>query len=517
MDQIVVGTTNFILNILTANATGNVYIDNISLVNVGYKPLGNGPALAGTASSSKTICSGTSTNLSLVDYAGSIQWQSSTTGTSDWIDVTDGSGDTTANFTTGNLLAKTYFRAAVSKPDFPTVYSNELTVNINPLPANAGLITGLTAVCADKNKNVSYQVPVIPNATSYIWTLPSGVTGSSSARTIIANFGNSALSGTVSVKGHNSCGDGVATSKNVIVTEPYSGEKICIVTIDLETGKNMVVWEKTHNVGVASYNVYREKLDQTGVYEVIGTVNFNDVTQFVDMTSFPRNRQYLYKISAVDTCGNESALSKYHKPVFLQFGGTTTGVNLSWEKYEIEDGIPEISGYGIFKGSDSTKLAAFTTVATSIKVYFDVDPLALINKTYYRIGGVLINSCNPSEIPGKKASSGPYVHSLSNLEDNRLQSTAIEDDIAFEGNFNIYPSPFKDQTTIYYSLNSPTHLKIEVYNVVGEKISVLLNENQTPGIHQLEMTNSDVNYTSGIYFIRIVADKKVLVKRVILE
>jgi hypothetical protein len=307
------------------------------------------------------------------------------------------------------------------------------------------------------------------------------------------------------------------TNRDIIVAYPYEGEQICLVTIDLETGKNMVVWERTHNVGIASYNVYREKDGQAGAYDVIGSVNFNDIPIFVDLSSNPKNRQYLYKISAVDTCGNESSLSKYHKTVFLQYAGTTSGINLSWEKYEIEGGAANISGYAIFKGSDSTKLAEFTTVSTSVKVYTDTDPAALTNKTYYRIGGVLNNQCNPAEIAGKKASSGPFVHSLSNLEDNRLQGTiGVSNVIASAFNLNIYPSPFTDVATINYNLQKTTKMKVEIYNVVGEKIGVLLDENQSAGTHKLEMKAVDVNYTNGLYYLRFTIDNAVIVRKTML-
>jgi hypothetical protein len=90
----------------------------------------------------------------------------------------------------------------------------------------------------------------------------------------------------------------------------------------------MVVWERTHGVGTASYNVYREGTVQ-GSYDLIGSVPFDDISLFVDLTSKPEQQQYKYKISAVDTCGNESAKSNWHKTMLLQFAGSVGGVNLN--------------------------------------------------------------------------------------------------------------------------------------------------------------------------------------------
>jgi len=90
------------------------------------------------------------------------------------------------------------------------------TININPFPASAGLISGADNVCPGQN-GVTYTVPAIADATSYVWTLPSGVIGTSISNSITVDFGISAVSGTISVYGTNACGDGLASSYPFIV------------------------------------------------------------------------------------------------------------------------------------------------------------------------------------------------------------------------------------------------------------------------------------------------------------
>jgi len=87
----------------------------------------------------------------------------------------------------------------------PTV----LNVTINPLPDQAGSITGTATACAGAN-NVPYFVAPINQATSYLWTLPSNAAISSGMGTnsITVNFGMNALSGNIFVFGNNFCGDG---------------------------------------------------------------------------------------------------------------------------------------------------------------------------------------------------------------------------------------------------------------------------------------------------------------------
>jgi D-alanyl-D-alanine carboxypeptidase len=78
---------------------------------------------------------------------------------------------------------------------------------IDNLPACAGAVAGTTTVLQGQN-SVVYSVPAITNALTYIWTLPPGASGTSTTRTITVNYGATAVSGNISVKGNNIYGDG---------------------------------------------------------------------------------------------------------------------------------------------------------------------------------------------------------------------------------------------------------------------------------------------------------------------
>jgi hypothetical protein len=86
-----------------------------------------------------------------------------------------------------------------------------ISVIVNALPASAGSISGSSTVCQGQN-SVIYTVPTIANASSYIWTLPSGTTGASTTNSISVNYGIAAISGDITVKGSNSCGVGIVSA-----------------------------------------------------------------------------------------------------------------------------------------------------------------------------------------------------------------------------------------------------------------------------------------------------------------
>lgn len=93
-----------------------------------------------------------------------------------------------------------------------------LNINVNPIPLPAGEITGVSPVVKGQN-GVPYSVETIANATSYEWTVPSGATIATGAGTknITVDFSMAAVSGYVTVKGVNDCGDGIESSYTVVV------------------------------------------------------------------------------------------------------------------------------------------------------------------------------------------------------------------------------------------------------------------------------------------------------------
>ncbi len=101
-------------------------------------------------------------------------------------------------------------------------YSNIDSVTVSSLPAAAGSISGPTTV-EQGQTGVAYSIPAIQNATGYSWTLPSGasITSGSNANSIVVSFSPIAVSGIMTVKGTNSCGNGPASPNfNITVTVP---------------------------------------------------------------------------------------------------------------------------------------------------------------------------------------------------------------------------------------------------------------------------------------------------------
>ncbi len=72
--------------------------------------------------------------------------------------------------------------------------------------------------------------------------------------------------------------------------------------------------------------------------------------------------------------------------------------------------------------------------------------------------------------------------------------------VEFNGN---YPNPFNPTTTFSYSLANESKVSLTLFNVKGQKIKTLVNENQTAGNHQIIWDGTDDHgktVSTGIYF-----------------
>lgn len=87
-----------------------------------------------------------------------------------------------------------------------------------------------------------------------------------------------------------------------------------------------------------------------------------------------------------------------------------------------------------------------------------------------------------------------------------------------------YPNPFNGITYIDYQLPYNGHVKLSVYNVMGQQITNLVNSQQSAGIHQVTWNGKDQgsrNLPNGVYFYRISVQSQnkseVLTKSLILK
>lgn len=151
--------TTYTVTVTSNGSCGAATSTTTADVTVGIDP----PPVPGVASIAPAqVCSGDNTNLSLVGYTGTIQWQSAPAPGGPWTDI---AGATTANYTYGPVTADTYFQAVVSNA---CIGVNSNTVSalliIPPTPNFTS-----TQACANVATQFTDQTPLPGTITGWQW------------------------------------------------------------------------------------------------------------------------------------------------------------------------------------------------------------------------------------------------------------------------------------------------------------------------------------------------------------
>jgi len=212
-------------SIISGDGTDTVYVDfdasaqSGEITVCGENSCGNGdssmfaltvklfPVPAGPLTGDDTVCQGATGlvyEVDTIDGASAYLWSLPTgasiiSGDSTRSIIVD--FDSTAQ--SGNVIVTGWSDCGVGD-------STVTLVTVNPLPEPAGMISGEDTVCQGFSGAI-YQVGPVAHASTYLWTLPPGVTLVNGAGTnqITVDFSAAAQSGLITVRGHNdTCGDG---------------------------------------------------------------------------------------------------------------------------------------------------------------------------------------------------------------------------------------------------------------------------------------------------------------------
>lgn len=82
-----------------------------------------------------------------------------------------------------------------------------------------------------------------------------------------------------------------------------------------------------------------------------------------------------------------------------------------------------------------------------------------------------------------------------------------------------YPNPFNPETSIQYLIPSTSHVHLAIFNIRGELVKTLINEDREPGLSVVTWNGTDesgVKVSSGVYFYRMVTDRFVGSRKMLL-
>ena len=106
----------------------------------------------------------------------------------------------------------------------------------------------------------------------------------------------------------------------------------------------------------------------------------------------------------------------------------------------------------------------------------------------------------------QSVTSGTYYYRLKQIDydGSFTYSDVAEVEVSIPTEFSLeqnYPNPFNPTTSIQFSLPVDVQVKINIYNLVGEKVAEAASGNYAAGTHKINFNASTL--TSGIYFYRL--------------
>ena len=109
------------------------------------------------------------------------------------------------------------------------------------------------------------------------------------------------------------------------------------------------------------------------------------------------------------------------------------------------------------------------------------------------------------------ASRGVAVLKVETIISNQEEKKNLPTDFVLNQN---YPNPFNPATTISFSIPSPGFISLKVYDILGNEVAILVNEEKPAGNYEVRFDASSL--TSGTYFYRFSAGSFTEVKKMIL-
>ena len=98
-----------------------------------------------------------------------------------------------------------------------------------------------------------------------------------------------------------------------------------------------------------------------------------------------------------------------------------------------------------------------------------------------------------------------------------LNATDVEQEVSKPEHFNLfqnYPNPFNPSTLIKYAIGSRQHATLKVYDILGNEVATLVDEEKPAGTYEVEFDASKL--VSGIYFYKLQAGGFIKIRKMVL-
>ncbi len=102
---------------------------------------------------------------------------------------------------------------------------------------------------------------------------------------------------------------------------------------------------------------------------------------------------------------------------------------------------------------------------------------------------------------------GNNLLNVTDYQDSRNKSFALEQN---------FPNPFNPSTKIYFKLNKKEHIRLKIFDVLGNEIITLVDEEKDAGSYSVDFLSNSRTISSGIYFYTLQNSSNSITKKMIL-
>lgn len=362
-------------------------------------------------------------------------------------------------------VSNTTYTLTVTTPGGCTATDNVL-VKVSNLTVNAG---------ADKIGICGAQVQLGAITTNYTgeavlhfkWIPATGLSNDTIATPLATISATRTYTLTLSTQSGCTASDAVVVS-SVQLSKPT----ISYVGIN-SNNKNQLIWNNPTPTKDVLFNIYKET-NITNSYVKIGSLQSGVAAVsvplvFVDTASMPDVQSNKYKLTMIDECGNESAVSDYHKTMHLSINkGINTIWNLIWEAYE---GYA-VSTYNIYRGTNPANIQIIGSLSGGNTQFSDYT--APTGYVYYQIEAVSSTAAGARHMT-KSTSDVTYYSSRSNIATNKSGTDGLYNVKDISGHLSVSPNPASGSINLRIYDQGVTDMQLSIYNALGQLVQIQNN------------------------------------------
>jgi fibronectin type 3 domain-containing protein len=286
---------------------------------------------------------------------------------------------------------------------------------------------------------------------------------------------------------------------------PAIPQNLTAVTGDAEI---TLKWNRNTESDFLRYRIYMDTVTSPLVKVDSTTGEIADTLKSI--TGLTNGTWYYFRITAVDSTGNESGYSNEVNampvvilPVELATFTTSiehSNVELKWKTET------EINNYGF-----EVERRAVSSQQSTVNSWMKIDFVA---------GAGTSNSPKDYSFIDANLASGRYAYRLKQVDNDGTfkYSQDVEIEILVPKVFALsqnYPNPFNPATTIEFTLAEDGMVSLRVFDILGREVQTLVNGEMKAGeAHSIIFDASKLS--SGLYFYRLETGKSSLVKKLML-